>query len=128
MALTDTAIRQSKPGKKPYKIYDRDGLFLLVNPGGSKLWRWRYRFEGKEKLMALGEYPLLNLGEAREIHFAARKLRASGIDPMEQRKAKAEAQQKAAAASQREVEDSFESVARRWWVWCGPTHNVKLSL
>jgi integrase len=67
--------------------------------------------------MALGEYPLLNLGEAREIHFAARKLRASGIDPMEQRKAKAEAQQKAAAASQREVEDSFESVARRWWVW-----------
>lgn len=48
MALTDTAIRGSKPGKKPYKLYDRDGLFLLVNPIGSKLWRWRYRFDGKK--------------------------------------------------------------------------------
>ena len=49
MALTDTAIRQSKPGKKPYKIYDRDGLFLLVNPGGSKLWRCS-RFNNKLRL------------------------------------------------------------------------------
>ena len=55
MALTDTAIRGTKPGTKPFKMYDREGLFLLVNPSGSKLWRWRYRFDGKEKLMALGE-------------------------------------------------------------------------
>ena len=46
---------------KPYKMYDREGLFLLVNPGGSKLWRWRYWVDGKEKLMALGEYPIVNL-------------------------------------------------------------------
>ncbi len=59
MALTDTAIRGAKAGKEPFKVYDREGLFLLVNPSGSKLWRWRYRFEGKEKLMAMGEYPLL---------------------------------------------------------------------
>jgi hypothetical protein len=60
MALTDTAIRTAKPGKRPYKIYeyDRDGLFLLINPSGSKLWRWRYRFGGKEKLMALGSIQL----------------------------------------------------------------------
>ena len=57
MALTDTAIRGAKPDTKPLKMYDREGLFLLVNPVGSKLWRWRYRFNGKEKLMALGEYP-----------------------------------------------------------------------
>jgi hypothetical protein len=82
MALTDTAIRGTKPGKKPFKIYDREGLFLLVNPGGSKLWRWRYRFDGKEKLMALGEYPLVTLGQARELHLAARKTLASGADPM----------------------------------------------
>ena len=55
MALTDTAIRATKPTKKPFKMYDREGLFLLVNPGGSKLWSWRYWADGKEKLMALGE-------------------------------------------------------------------------
>jgi hypothetical protein len=73
MALTDTAIRVTKPGQKPFKTYDRDGLFLLVNPSGSKLWRWRYYFEGKEKLMALGDYPVTTLIQARELHLAARK-------------------------------------------------------
>ena len=63
MALTDTAIRATKPSERPYKVYDRDGLFLLINPSGSKLWRWRYRFDGKEKLMALGEYPVVNLAQ-----------------------------------------------------------------
>jgi len=62
MALTDNRIQGTKPRQKLFKMYDRDGLFLLVNPGGSKLWRWRYRVDGKEKLMALGEYPLVNLG------------------------------------------------------------------
>jgi integrase len=117
MALTDTAIRQTKPGDKPFKVYDRHGLFLLVNPGGSKLWRWRYRFEGREKLMALGEYPVRGLGEARELLLTGRKLLASGVDPMAQRKAKAEAKRQQSLASQREVEDSFERVARKWWKW-----------
>jgi len=117
MALTDTAIRQSKPGKKPYKIYDRDGLFLLVNPGGSKLWRWRYRFDDKEKMMALGEYPLITLKEARERHSEARKALAGGIDPMAERKAEGEAKQKESEARQREEENSFENVARDWWKW-----------
>jgi hypothetical protein len=48
MALTDTAIRGAKPSKRSYKVYDRDGLFLLINPSGSKLWRWRYRFDGRK--------------------------------------------------------------------------------
>src|ERR1700737_718373 len=117
MALTDTAIRGTKPGQKPFKVYDRDGLFLLINPGGSKLWRWRYRFDGKEKLMALGEYPLVNLGEARELHFAARKTLAAGIDPMAERKAEAEAKQREAEARQREAQSSFENIARKWWEW-----------
>jgi integrase len=117
MALTDTAIRGTKPGQKPFKVYDRDGLFLLVNPGGSKLWRWRYRFDGKEKLMALGEYPLVNLGQARELHFAARKILATGIDPMAERKAEADAKQRETEALQREAENSFENVARKWWEW-----------
>jgi integrase len=117
MPLTDTAIRATKPGKKSFKVYDRDGLFLLVNLGGSKLWRWRYRFEGKEKLMALGEYPLVNLGQARELHFESRKTLAAGVDPMAERKAEGEAKQREAEARQREAASSFENIARMWWEW-----------
>ena len=117
MALTDTAIRGAKPSNRPYKLYDRDGLFLLVNPGGSKLWRWRYRVDGKEKLMALGEYPVVNLAEARELHFTARKTLATGTDPMAERKAQAEARQREADAQRREAESSFENIARKWWEW-----------
>lgn len=115
MALTDTAIRTVKLAKKPFKMYDRDGLFLLVNPGGSKLWRWRYRFDDKEKLMALGEYPLLSLAQAREHHLAARRTLALGVDPMAERKAEAEAKQKEVQARQAESERSFERVAKKWW-------------
>ena len=57
MPLTDTAARQAKPGPKPAKLSDGHGLYLLVNPAGSKLWRWKYRHQGKEKLMPLGRYP-----------------------------------------------------------------------
>jgi integrase len=117
MPISDTAIRALKPGERPYKTYDRDGLFLLINPSGSKLWRWRYRFDGKEKLMALGEYPLLNLAQARERHFAARKKLAAGIDPMAERKAEAEAKQRETEAREREDANSFEKTARRWWEW-----------
>jgi hypothetical protein len=65
MKLTDLTIRAAKPKDKSFKIYDRHGLFLLINPGGSKLWRWRYRFDGREKLMALANIRL-SLFPARE--------------------------------------------------------------
>lgn len=117
MALTDTAVRNAKRESKPYKMYDRDGLFLLVNPGGSKLWRWRYRLDGKEKLMALGEYPVVSLAKARELHLAARQTLADGTDPMAERKAELETKQKEAEARQREAENSFEKIARQWWEW-----------
>lgn len=117
MALTDTAIRGTKPSKRSYKVYDRDGLFLLVNPNGSKLWRWRYRFDGKEKLMAFGGYPFVSLIQARERLLAGRKMLATGIDPMAERKAQAEVKQQETQVRQRESEDNFERVARRWWEW-----------
>jgi hypothetical protein len=56
MALTDTRVRNAKPQQKPYKLDDTDGLFLLITPAGGKLWRLKYRFAGKEKLLALGKY------------------------------------------------------------------------
>ncbi|MGA9671394.1 MAG: tyrosine-type recombinase/integrase, partial [Terracidiphilus sp.] len=83
----------------------------------SKLWRWRYRADGKEKLMALGEYPTVNLAEARERHFAARKKLAAGIDPIVERKAKAATRQREEKERERETENSFEKVARTWWEW-----------
>jgi len=67
--------------------------------------------------MALGEYPLVTLKEAREHHLAARKKLAGGIDPMAERKAEGEAKQREAQARQREAENSFENVARKWWEW-----------
>ena len=117
MALTIKEIDGAKPDGKPYKLADGGGLCLLIAPSGAKLWRWRYRFDGKEKMMALGEYPLVTLKEARERHMAARKTLAAGTDPMAERKAEGEAKQREAEARQREAETSFENVARRWWDW-----------
>ena len=114
MALTDTEIKGTKPQEKAFKLYDREGLFLLIKPNGSKLWRFKYSFQGKEKLMALGEYPVVRLADARERAFKARKTLADGIDPMSERKAaKIEVEAKA-TQEQRNAENSFKGVALKW--------------
>ena len=107
MPLTDTAIRNAKPGEKPAKMFDERGLFLLVTPTGGKWWRLRYKFDGKEKLLSLGTYPDTGLKDARTRRDDARKLLADGIDPGENRKAVKAARQERAA-------NSFEVVAREW--------------
>jgi integrase len=124
MGLTIKEIDNARPKSKPYKLPDSGGLCLLVAPSGARLWRWRYRFLGKEKMMAFGEYPVVSLAKARERHFAARKILASGVDPMAERKAEFEAKQKEAEARQRdadtrqrEAENSFQNVALKWWEW-----------
>ena len=81
MALTDTAIRNAKPKARPYKVADSQGLYLLVNPGGSKLWRVKYRFNGVERKLALGPYPEITLAEARSARDKARRQLAHSIDP-----------------------------------------------
>lgn len=81
MALTDTAIRTAKPKTKPYKLGDAQGLYLLVNPKGSKLWRVKYRVHGAERKLSLGAYPEITLAEARTARDAARKQLAQDIDP-----------------------------------------------
>jgi len=117
MALTDTAIKGSKPAEKPYKLYDREGLFALIKPNGSRLWRWKYLFQGKEKLMALGEYPLLSLARARQRAFEARQMLEAGTDPMAARKEKKDAAQAKAEAEQRAIANSFERIAEQWHQW-----------
>nr|HIL74047.1 DUF4102 domain-containing protein [Rhodospirillales bacterium] len=107
MSLTDTAIRKAKPRDKPYKLYDERGLFLLVNLKGGKWWRFKYRFDGKEKQLSLGVYPDVGLKDARELRDDARKQVAAGINPSENRKAQRLTRNKQAA-------NTFEVIAREW--------------
>ncbi|EAC1014335.1 DUF4102 domain-containing protein [Shigella boydii] len=87
MALTDTKVRSAKPEEKEYSLVDGDGMSLLVKPGGSKYWRFRFRFGGKQHLMAFGVYPDVSLADARKKREEARKLVAAGIDPREHKRA-----------------------------------------
>ncbi len=113
MALTDVKVRNAKPAEKQVKLFDYDGLFLLVlppgrkTPNGGKCWRLKYRFNGKEKLLALGTYPEISLAEARERRDIARKQLANGIDPGEVKKAQKAARIENAA-------NTFEAVTREW--------------
>lgn len=107
MALSDTKIRGVKPSGKKIKLFDGGGLFLLITPQGSKLWRLKYRHERKEKLLALGTYPEISLADARERREEARKQLAHGIDPGAVRKA-----QKHAETVETET---FEVIAREWF-------------
>ena len=87
MLLTDIKLRSAKPKDKPYKLSDSGGLFLFVTSGGAKYWRMKYRFGGKEKLLAIGVYPEISLAEAREGRDLAKKQIANGIDPSSFKKA-----------------------------------------
>ncbi|WP_300000534.1 integrase arm-type DNA-binding domain-containing protein [uncultured Cedecea sp.] len=106
MALTDTKVRAAKPEAKEYSLVDGDGMFLLVHPNGSKYWRFRFRFGGKQHLMAFGVYPETSLADARQKREEARKLVAAGVDPREHKRAVKEEQAKEVI--------TFESVARDW--------------
>jgi integrase len=112
MALTDVKARNAKATDKPVKLYDTDGLFLLVAPvqkkSAGKRWRFKYRFDGKEKLLALGTYPEISLAEARKMRDEARKLVAKGIDPAQAKKAKRAAQEAARA-------NTFKKLAAEWY-------------
>jgi hypothetical protein len=104
---TDGYGDQESAGKKAYNMSDGEGLLLRIAPSGGKLWRWKYRHDGKEKLMSFGKYPSVPLAEARNRHQEARKLLASGVDPMAQRKA-------LKTAELLSSENSFASVADLW--------------
>ncbi len=103
--LTATKINAAKPGTKGYKLADGLGLHVYVSPAGGKLWRFKFRFDGKEGLLSFGTYPEISIVEAREKRDAARKLLRDGIDPREPKRA-----MKTAAAQS----VAFEAVAREW--------------
>ena len=93
MPLTDLEIRRAKPAEKTYTKADGNGLSLQIEPNGSKGWRFRYRFEGKAKMLSLGTYPKVSLSEARRRRDEAQDLLATGINPSDSRKEKKLAQQ-----------------------------------
>ena len=107
MPLNDRQIKAFKPESKPYKKYDSDGLFMLINPNGSKYWRYKYQFGGKAQTMALGVYPNVPLIEARRKRDEAKTLLNTGVNPMAERG-------KAKAATIKKQEQTFEAVAEKW--------------
>jgi hypothetical protein len=86
MPFSDGGLCNLKPTERPYKRFDGGGLFVQVNPSGSKLWHLKYRFGGKEKLLCFGPYPVLSLKDAREKRDQAKRQLLDGLDPSEQRK------------------------------------------
>lgn len=126
MPLSDTTIRTAKPKDKLYRLTDANGLCLEVTPTGSKLWRYRYRFNGSAKMLALGPYPAVTLLKARQLRDGARQLLIEGTDPGEQKKTAKQAQK---------VEGlTFETLAREWFAYNAPrwaestTYKAKLYL
>lgn len=121
MPLSDTAIRNAKPGIKPdgkpcggaYKMGDKDGLYLTVTKAGGKLWRYDYRFHGKRKTLSLGKYPALSLKAARAKLSDARAQLAEGIDPAEHKQATKTAKREAGA-------NTFQAVALEWFAKQSP--------
>ena len=107
MKLTTLTIKAAKPNDKKYRLPDGNGLYLEITPSGGKLWRMKYRFAGKEKLLSFGGFPTISLRDAREFKNEAKKLLANDIDPSEAKK----------AIKQKKVDNvknGFESVAREW--------------
>lgn len=104
--LTDAEIRRSKPKDKPYKLSDAEGLYLYIQPNGSRLWRMKYRFGGREKTLSFGKYPLVSLAGARSARSAAKEELQKGRDPALTRK-----QHQAEAAC---TDNHLKSVGERW--------------
>jgi len=108
MALTDTAVKNAKPSDKPIRLHDERGLYLEISPAGGKWWRFKYRYDSKEKRLSLGVYPDVSLKDARQRRDDARKLLANSIDPGENRKVQKTVKSERSA-------NSFEVVAREWF-------------
>lgn len=115
--LTDTAVRQAKPADKPYRKLDGDGLVLLIQPTGAKWWRFRYRFQGKAKMISLGAYPRVSLTDARSLRDKCAAMLTAGIDPSAQR-----TEERQIVATVAAIEsNTFETITTEWYGRHAPT-------
>lgn len=127
-SLSDAKVRAAKPREKPYKLSDGEGLFLLIRPSGSRLWRWRYWLDGREQLFAVGHYPAMGLGDARKAVEVARELVRQGLNPAHERQAERDRNIAQVKERQREAEGSFARVAEAWFEageWAPSTRSGK---
>jgi integrase len=127
MSLTPIAIRNAKPREKPYKLTDGEGMYLLINADGSRYWRLKYRFAGKEKTLALGVFPAVSLLEARQKRDAERRLLRDGFDPGEERKIRKRQNEHRHANTFRAVADEWMTKQRSRWTE-GHSANVRRSI
>ncbi|MDR3639994.1 MAG: tyrosine-type recombinase/integrase [Humidesulfovibrio sp.] len=107
MPLTDPAIRNASPREKQFTMFDAEGLFLLVLPNGSKLWRWKFRVDGREKRISLGTYPKVSLKEAREARDRYQIDLRAGVDPAAARKVE--------KADEQAQGETFQIIADEWF-------------
>jgi hypothetical protein len=107
MALTDPKIKQAQPKGKPYRLSDARGLYIEVQPNGSKYWRLKYRIAGREKRLAIGVYPRVTLKQARKACGIAKDQLEQGIDPSQAKKARKVELTQAQA-------NIFEAISREW--------------
>lgn len=105
--LTVTQIRNAKPKTKQFRLHDRDGLYLVITPSGNKLWRGKYRVEGKEKTLSIGRFPEVTLAKARDAWTTARQLRDPSAVKRQWKEEKREQPNDGEAPT-------FEQVARDW--------------
>ena len=123
--LTNQTCKTAKPADRDYKLSDSGGLYLHVMRTGARIWRWKYRIHGKEKVLTFGRYPEVSLVSAREKRDEARKAKREGLDPSVLRK-----QEKAASA--RAAGETFEIISRDWHArqrprWISRHSNIVLS-
>ncbi len=111
--LSDMKVQKAKSKDKPISLFDGGGLYLLITPSGGKLWRFKYRFNNKEKKLAFGSYPEISLQDARQKREDARRLLANNVDPDAVRKAQKQAKT--------EETETFEVIAREWHTKFTPT-------
>jgi hypothetical protein len=109
MRLSALAIRNAKPRETPYKLGDGGGLYLLIKPNSTRLWRMNYAYMGRQKTLSFGEWPLISLAEAREKREEAKRRLAAGLDPSEERKLE---QMRAELAAS----NTFRAIAEEWYL------------
>ena len=116
--LTDKTIKSLKPGSKVYEEGDGNGLWLVIRPTGTKVWRWEFRYQGKAQNRSFGQYPAVSLSMARAFRDEGKELLARGINPAVHHKAQKQVQKQ-------EAENTFRAVAKTWWDKWSKTTTVK---